>query len=78
MVLLLTTLLCVTFDTTRLLGIFEWGLGVICFHLEKPSLWQRRGGFLLGVWVCDEKQIPPAPLQKRGGEKAPDFFNSKR
>ena len=47
MVLLLTTLLCVTFDTTRLLGIFEWGLGVICFHLEKPSLWQHRGGFFM-------------------------------
>ncbi len=38
---------------------------------------RRRGGFLLGVWVCDEKQIPPAPLQK-GGEKTPDFFNSRR
>ena len=55
--LLLTTfcigLLCVTFDTTRLLGIFEWGLGVICFHLEKPSLWQTQGRFFYGrlvVW----------------------------
>jgi hypothetical protein len=52
-----------------LLGIFEWGLGVICFHLEKPSLWQRRGGFLLGVGWCDEKQIPPPPPFKKGEKK---------
>ena len=28
----------------------------------------------MGVWVCDEKQIPPAPLQKGGEKKTPDFL----
>jgi hypothetical protein len=45
------------------------GVGLICFHLEKPSLWQRRGGFLLGVGWCDEKQIPPPPPFKKGEKK---------
>ncbi|MFI3180292.1 MAG: hypothetical protein QX193_02385 [Methylococcales bacterium] len=28
----------------------------------------------MGVWWCDEKQIPPQPPFKKGGEKAPIFL----
>ena len=44
---------------------------------DRPCV-RRRGGFFMGVWGCDEKQIPPPPPLQKGGEKAPDFFNSKR
>ena len=35
---------------------------------DRPCV-RRRGGFFMGVWGCDEKQIPPPPPFKKGEKK---------